>query len=120
MEPVAWRSASAQDAARRRLAMQRERGGGIGLVGEAAGVLEHAFAELGQHLPARASLQQAFAERVLQPGEPARQRRLRQPGALGRAREAAGIGNLREQDQVVGVELHRKADCSETGILSTI
>src|SRR5574340_1849356 len=110
-----------QDESEAALALERQRG--LGFVLQAARVVEHLRAELGPRAAPRDAPQEAFAERGFELGEPARKRRLGQPGEVGRAREAAGRDDVGEHDQVVGGKAdgsHRRLIVSFTGRCVTL
>ena len=90
--------------------MLGERPHRVDLVGDLAGVREQMLAELGQGQAPCGAQHQALAQPVFEQGDPARDRRFGQADSLGSTAEAPGLGDVREDQEVVGFELFHKWD----------
>ena len=66
--------------------------------------LEQDLALLGQHQAARMAMEQGRADILLERADLAADRRLAEPQALGRTREAAGLGDAAEQTDAVPIQ----------------
>ena len=83
---------------------QRRRGGHV--LDDVMRVLEHRVPEVGDGELARGAQQQALAQLGFQGRHASRDRRLGEAQALGGARKAALIDDAREEEEVVGLEVH--------------
>src|SRR5690606_9566751 len=88
------------------LPMQGQRFRSFGFFNQPAGVLEDAFAKIGDGQLARAPGKQAFSQLVFQLGYAARQCGFRQTDTVRRTREASRFDHMRKKYQVVRSQSH--------------